>query len=125
MAIIAVALAPQVMKWVENSRKSTDIENYNALVEAATVCSTNEDVIAQVKGGTITIVMDQNGSGSGISGAFKSAMDITLPGWTGTKITSGDWKNSTFNIEISNSADAKGIAVTKGSAGHVPVKDFD
>ena len=31
MAIIAVALAPQVMKWVENSRKSNDIENYNAI----------------------------------------------------------------------------------------------
>lgn len=34
MAIIAVALAPQVMKWVEESRKSTDANNYDTIVEA-------------------------------------------------------------------------------------------
>ena len=127
MAIIAVALAPQVMKWVENSRKSTDIENYNALIEAATVCSTNEKVIAQVKnaGSTGILVTMNSTNTTGFTGDFKSAMDITLPGWEATKITSGDWKGSTFNILITNSGDAKGIVVSKGSAGHVPTKDFE
>lgn len=123
MAIIAVALAPQVMKWVENSRKSTDIENYNALLEAATVCTTNEDVIAEIKSGSKTLSMTANAdvSGAGTS-AFKTAMDNTLPGWEKTRITSGDWKGSTFTIVIENSSDAKGIAVTKSA---FPTKDFD
>ena len=32
MAIIAVALAPQVMKWVGKSKESTDVSNYNSIV---------------------------------------------------------------------------------------------
>ena len=124
MAIIAVALAPQVMKWVENSRKSTDIENYNALIEAATVCSTNENVIAEIKTGSKTLTMTANNTVGGAgNSAFKTAMDNTLPGWENTKITSGDWKGSTFYIVIENSSDAKGITVTKGSV--FPTKDFE
>ena len=50
MAIIAVALAPQVMKWVENSRKSTDCSNYDTLYEACGVALTNKDIYAKVYG---------------------------------------------------------------------------
>ena len=50
MAIIAVALAPQVMKWVENSRKSNDIEAYNALISAANVAGTDENVLQRSVG---------------------------------------------------------------------------
>ena len=123
MAIIAVALAPQVMKWVENSRKSTDIENYNALIEAATVCSTNEDVIAEIKNVTATLTMTSIANVTGGGSAFTTAMDSTLPGWRNTKITSGDWKNSSFTIVIENAAGGKGISVTKGSV--FPTKDFE
>lgn len=35
MAIIAVALAPQVMKWVNESRKSADASTYDSVVAAA------------------------------------------------------------------------------------------
>lgn len=35
MAIIAVALAPQVMKWVNESRKSADASTYDTVVAAA------------------------------------------------------------------------------------------
>lgn len=34
MAIIAVALAPQVTKWVENSRKASDAQNIDTIVGA-------------------------------------------------------------------------------------------
>jgi len=44
MAIIAVALAPQVMKWVENSRKSTDVQNYGHVAEALEISYSNEKV---------------------------------------------------------------------------------
>ena len=130
MAIIAVALAPQVMKWVENSRKSTDIENYNALIEAANVASTNEKVIATVTdSNSILIQMTSNDTnsttitgGTDSASAFKTMMTETLPNWDKTKITSGDWKGSTFNISITKAA-GKGIKVEKGSC--YPTKDFE
>ena len=43
MAIIAVALAPQVMKWVENSRVSTDCTNYESLVENIQLALADKD----------------------------------------------------------------------------------
>ena len=48
MAIIAVALAPQVMKWVENSRKATDVQNYGHVAQALEVSYAKEVVF---KGG--------------------------------------------------------------------------
>ena len=43
MAIIAVALAPQVMKWVNNSRQATDVQTIDALVSACQLACTNKD----------------------------------------------------------------------------------
>jgi prepilin-type N-terminal cleavage/methylation domain-containing protein len=48
MAIIAVALAPQVMKWVENSRKSTDCNNYDSIVSAVNVSIADEKVMKAI-----------------------------------------------------------------------------
>jgi prepilin-type N-terminal cleavage/methylation domain-containing protein len=124
MAIIAVALAPQVMKWVENSRKSTDIENYNALIEAANVATTNEDVIKELASHQWTIRMDANSSsvtGDGSGSTFTTLMTATLPGWTNTKITAGAWKNSTFTIDIAQNGNY-GVKVEKCA---FPTKDFD
>lgn len=42
MAIIAVALAPQVMKWVNESRKSADASTYDSVVAAAQDALTDE-----------------------------------------------------------------------------------
>ena len=129
MAIIAVALAPQVMKWVENSRKSTDIENYNALLEAANVASTSEDVISKVSATATTITM--NATNTVIAGPaateVTTSISQTLPGYASTKITSGDWKALSFVINITKSTN--GIQVSKGAGGPnanngYPQKDF-
>jgi prepilin-type N-terminal cleavage/methylation domain-containing protein len=135
MAIIAVALAPQVMKWVENSRKSTDIENYNALVLAANTASTNENVIAAAKAaGATGIVISMNSTNTTVSGdasgnPFQTCLNDSLPGWASTKITSGDWKGLTFKITVTSSTN--GIQVTRGNGGAganvtngYPEKDF-
>jgi len=125
MAIIAVALAPQVMKWVENSRKSNDIENYNALIEAANVAGTNEDVLKNLT--TATVTFDENGvliSNSQLS----AAMAKTLPDIAGASDTNhadkikvqGDWPDDdpynggTFSFTVSKDAsDGNGIKITK------------
>ncbi|MCQ2495754.1 MAG: type II secretion system GspH family protein [Lachnospiraceae bacterium] len=47
MAIIAVALAPQVMKWVEESRKSTDANNYDTIVEACNTALADQNTLKE------------------------------------------------------------------------------
>ena len=79
MAIIAVALAPQVMKWVENSRKSTDASNYDSIVSAANIALSDETVYAALvsktgtnavkisvttTGGTYQVTNDGSGTAS-------------------------------------------------------------
>jgi len=124
MAIIAVALAPQVMKWVENSRKSTDIENYNSIMEACNVASTNEAVIKEVGSG-ITITMTNSGASitNGTATALTASLNGTLPGWTGLKITSGDWNSKNFKITIVKSDN--GIQVVRGTGSGTPVAGTD
>lgn len=124
MAIIAVALAPQVMKWVENSRKSTDIENYNALIEAANVATTNETVINELGANKWTISMSAGGtgvSGTNANSSFTTMLNNTLPGWAGTKVTAGAWQSSVFTIEIEQNG-TMGVKVTKSA---FPTKDFE
>ncbi len=134
MAIIAVALAPQVMKWVENSRKSTDIENYNALVLAANTASTNEDIIAAVKTANITISMTKTSTTTDDATTgkkFEALLTENLPGWGATKITSGDWSSYTFKVTVKKSPTGNGIQVIRGdgtnganTSGGYPEKDF-
>lgn len=53
MAIIAVALAPQVMKWVNESRKSADASTYDSVVAACQDALADEGVWNDVeKAGT-------------------------------------------------------------------------
>ena len=127
MAIIAVALAPQVMKWVENSRKSNDIEAYNSLVNAANVAGTDEDVLKNMSSpATITFAP----GGTTISDAhLAAAMVKTLPdlnasGAQSNKIkvqSAWDGGNTSFVITVTIAADGSGIKVAKTTE---PVKNF-
>ena len=54
MAIIAVALAPQVMKWVNESRKSADASTYDSVVAACQDALADETVWNKVVDPTST-----------------------------------------------------------------------
>ncbi|MCR5205308.1 MAG: prepilin-type N-terminal cleavage/methylation domain-containing protein [Lachnospiraceae bacterium] len=64
IAIIAVALAPQVIRWVENSRIASDLETRNDIEKMCQLALTNEYVFEHVKDGgyTITITKDLTGT---------------------------------------------------------------
>lgn len=59
MAIIAVALAPQVMKWVENSRVATDVSNYDSLVANCQLALTDANAYSAVSSTTYTITYNK------------------------------------------------------------------
>lgn len=78
MAIIAVALAPQVMKWVENSRVSTDCTNYESLVENLQLAIADKDCYKAIsvdgaEGKVVTAVIDDDSTTIGKTGDTGSA----------------------------------------------------
>ena len=64
IAIIAVSLAPQVMKWVENSRIATDRQTADDVVAIAGIALTNQEAYsAVVDGGGSEYSITINSSG--------------------------------------------------------------
>lgn len=105
MAIIAVSLAPQVMKWVDRSRQANDASNYEALVSAAQL-----SILAVKSAEDAVITMDKDGTSddSSASTEFVAAMNSNLPGWTSLKVTSTTNAAATYKITISNSQVIRG-----------------
>ena len=61
MAIIAVALAPQVMKWVDRSRVSADNSTSEAVAAAVQTALTNSEAYKLAKSNNYTVSVDNNG----------------------------------------------------------------
>jgi len=76
MAILGVALTPQVMKWVNNSRISSDVTNYEALVSAAQLTLADENVNRIYINGTTTTAVTINWN-SGTAPTFTDDIDTT------------------------------------------------
>ena len=64
MAILVGAMAPQVTKYIEKSRKSADAQALGTLYTAVLTELLDPDVTAKPKTGTITIEADGKASGS-------------------------------------------------------------
>ncbi len=75
MAIVAVALAPQVMKWVENSRIASDLQTQGDLENACKLAMTDEDAFAAVANGGYEIIITKGDSTGGETVAVCSNID--------------------------------------------------
>ncbi len=62
MAIVAVALAPQVMKWVENSRISSDLKMLGDLEENCKLAIADEEAFGAVKDGNYELKIIKDNS---------------------------------------------------------------
>jgi len=89
MAIIAVALAPQVMKWVENSRISTDCDTYDGLIANIQVALTDKNAYALAKANTYSQTFTIGQGGTTYSGTANDAVEQALakvnPQWNNAK----------------------------------------
>lgn len=95
MAIIAIALAPAVMKWVDNSRIATDVQTYDGMYADAQLAMVNKEALAAVKNAgseVYTIVISESESkifkGSsemGDTDAVHKAMTSVDPSWATAK----------------------------------------
>lgn len=59
MAIVAVALAPQVVKWVENSRIASDMETRTTLEKACQFALSDEAAFQEVQNGGYEIRIEK------------------------------------------------------------------
>lgn len=89
MAIIAVALAPQVMKWVKNSRESADANNYDSLYANVQLALADKKAYEEVtktanSGKTITLTTSTTKTTlttTGTATDFKAALTTLDNGW--------------------------------------------
>lgn len=124
MAIVAVALAPQVMKWVENSRIASDMETRNTIEDNCILAIADEEVFDLVKNGGYEIIITkplsgdvyfeyrENPSGDGIS-------SISFTGGNQPSTTNAFW--SSF-LEIGGFSDfddfEEAVAIKSSPAGN-------
>lgn len=112
MAIIAVALAPQIMKWVGHSRTSTDAQTYDTLVENINLALADEEVLAEVKnigaGSKITFTIASDGTTLATNPTGKTITKLTAKM---TEICGTNW-TSTVKKKDSAAKDASGNAIT-------------
>lgn len=120
MAILVGVMAPQVMKYVESSRQSTDIQNLSA-VRTAVEVGVTEGAIS----GDVTVATDASGnvtvSGTGVDAALP-AVGIT----TTITMKSSGWPKSktvaTYGIANYRWTPAANLADTTN--GNAPGKDL-
>ena len=99
MAIIAVALAPQVMKWVGHSRTSTDANTYDTLYENIQLALADEKVLAEVTG-DISFTISSTGTTATLGTNYETKMkEICGESWT-TKVKKKDSAASDYVITV-------------------------
>lgn len=94
MAIIAVSLAPQVMKWVDQSRQSVDVQTKDSIVSAFTIAS----VDATVNGKSATVEVKKAGATWTGDDAVKTKVD-TIFNASAAKCKSGATITVTLNAD--------------------------
>ena len=117
LAILVGLLAPQYMKYVEKSRKSTDVSNLERLVEAVKVASA--DVDYNIPAGTYTITISGGTSGgtsiavTGATGSDSSNAETTikkaLAEYAGSDYASIKLKSSRWTSGSSSSTASGGL----------------
>lgn len=115
MAIIAVALAPQVMKWVNNSRVSSDVTSYETLVSDVQIALTDENTWKSCGDKSIAITITSTGASSNNTD-LDAQLDKIAPSWkTKTKQKDSSFGKS-YVISIENGAIDAALAVAPAGA---------
>ena len=119
MAVLIGVLAPQYLKYVEKSRESADLDNYQSIITALQVYA-SDDTNAALVGGTIAFTKNGNatvnGTGNNLTAALSEAsIDITKVKMkstaygTATLTVDNSTGTPTFAINVQTLADALGI----------------
>ena len=106
MALLIGILAPQFVKYIERSRKSTDVQNVSEIIRATEVYCLNPENAADVMDGTYTLTLSNTLTYPSPTGnVIEKALRDTGPG--GYQLKSKDWTdpkggNLTLTLTISD-----------------------
>ncbi len=110
MAIIAVALAPQIMKWVGNSRIASDRQTADSVVSAGQTALTDKSASALVKTGySNSIVISNTGIAATTVDAWTNEVSevLGIAALTTTAVDTVKTKTSGAVITVSINASGK------------------
>ena len=89
MGILAVALTPQVMKWVDKSRIAADKDTFEAVKAAAALAYTSDSVYGK---GTTKITLSQ--SAGSLTGTANTGFSTKFTEYAGGDISSFKFKKN-------------------------------
>ena len=118
MAIIAVALAPQVMKWVNNARIAVDRQTADSVVAIARFALTDEDAnnaVVGTGGSEYTITINNSGCTIKKGGTTPAATDAFVAAFCSNI---GVTTANSFNDIVMKSTDTE-VVVTIATSGLV------
>jgi type IV pilus assembly protein PilA len=102
MAVLVGVLAPQFIKYVEKSKKSTDIQNAQEILSTLQVAITDEDYT--VDGATVAFTKDGIIVTEGTETNVETALSDAGISVSTTKIKSSDYSTAGITFTISTSA---------------------
>lgn len=104
MAIIAVALAPQVMKWVNESRKSADASTYDSVIAAAQDALADEATWNACANESFTITISNSGCvvQTGAPTAFNTSFQNHMGGSNAVNAIKMKQSNATAVVTVNN-----------------------
>lgn len=114
MAVLVGVLAPQFLKYVERSRKSTDVQNVQAIVTAVQTYAADPMATSTIANGTITL----NNTSTAVAAACSDAA-------TATALTDAGIKNVSLKSKEWYAAGKSAIVlkVEKDANGNVTVTE--
>ncbi len=117
MAVLVGVLAPQFMKYVERSRKSTDVQNVAAIVEALQVYAVDPMVTDKLQdGGTIKLTTTSTAVSGGAGGNCTKNTDkaLTAAGIKEIGLKSSGWAAGDVTLTVTVNSDGS-ITVAESS----------
>ena len=116
MAILAGAIAPALIRYIDRSRKSNDINACKSIKTAFETALTNEDLYSElVNGVTYTITADSTTISPTIaSGSGNMEIFSNISGQKAPKLKYKKQGANAYKVEISASGEVK-VSITDGS----------
>ena len=98
LAILVGILAPQYTKYVEKSRKASDVANMDEMIKAVQVYAVDHALAAKGNSATkVEITMSNTGAAT-ITKDYEDALKEYVPNYTNIKLKSNKWGKSTVKV---------------------------
>ncbi len=127
MAILVGVLAPQFLKYVERSRKSTDCQNVAAIIEAIQVYAADPNVTSKITDGATVTLSTTAADVDTTNATNNTKLALDEAGIKTLVLKSSQWPGASGNISsyvITVNVAANGSVTFTGTALN-PADDYD